>query len=213
MSIAMTATPKHNEQTQKIVQAAVQLFARQGYHGTSTKEIARLAEISENTVFRHFAHKEDIFWAALRSRLEGLKLRRDLMEGIAGREDLEIVVPQILAQLVDTAILRPELLRLIAVAHIEFHWKAATVCYEYLSPIFSAINGYLAVNIENGKMRKLDPAMVTAALATTAIVLPEFSKLLRGAATAYSDNREAVRAYTKFWLDVLAPRQEVLPSA
>ena len=208
----MTFTTKNSDQTVKIVQAAAQLFARQGYHGTSTKEIARIAEISENTVFRHFAHKEDIFWAALRSRLEGLRLRRDLMEGIAGGEDLEIVVPQILAQLVDTTILKPELLRLIAVAHIEFHWKAAMVCYEYLSPIFSAINRYLAANIENGKMRNLDTAMVTAALATTVIVLPEFSKLLRGSAPPYSDNREAVRAYTKFWLDVLAPRPSTASS-
>jgi len=204
----MAASTKRTEQTDKIVQAAVQLFARQGYHGTSTKEIARIAETSENTIFRHFAHKEDLFWTALRSRLEGLKLRRELMEGIAEGEDLEVVVPQILAQLVDTTILKPELLRLIAVAHIEFHWKAATVCYEYLSPIFSAINRYLAENIENGKMRQLDTAMVTAALSTTVIVLPEFSKLIRGSAPTYSDSREAVRAYTKFWLEVLAPRQQ-----
>lgn len=201
----MTVPARNSEQTVKIVQAAAQLFARQGYHGTSTKEIARIAQVSENTVFRHFAHKEDIFWAALRSHLEGLRLRRDLMEGIAGGADPEVIVPQILAQLADTTMLKPDLLRLIAVAHIEFHWKAAAVCNEYLSPILSAINGYLAANIEIGKMRNLDTAMVTAALATTVIVLPEFSRLIHGWAAPYSDNRGAVRAYTKFWLDVLAP--------
>lgn len=206
LSAPMTSPLEKPKQTHKIVQAAAQLFARQGYHGTSTREIARLADISENTLFRHFAHKEEVFWAALRSRLDGLKLRRDVLEGIACSADPEVLVPLILAQLVDTIVLKPDLLRLLAIAFIELHWKAAAVCYECLSPIFSAINGYLAANIENGKMRNLDPVMVTASLVTTVIVLPEFSKLISDAVPPYSDNREVVRAYTKFWLEVLLPR-------
>lgn len=201
----MANLPKNSEQISKIVHAAAQLFARQGYHGTSTREIARLADISENTLFRYFEHKEDLFWAALRSRLCGLELRRDLLAGITESASPEIVLPQLLAQLVDTAILRPELLRLIAVAFIELRWKAAAVCYEHLSPIFSTVNGYLARNIESGKLRNLDSSLVTAALATTVMVHPEFSKLIAGASPPYSDSREAIQVYTKFWLDVLVP--------
>lgn len=203
----MTFQPRNSEQINKIVHAAAQLFARQGYHGTSTREIARLADISENTLFRYFEHKEDLFWAALRSRLSGLELRRDLLSGIAGDANPEVVLPQILTQLVDTAILKPELLRLIAVAFIELRWKAATVCHEYLSPIFSAVNRYLANNMENGKLRSVDPSLLTAALATTVMLHPEFTKLIGGAAPPYSDSREAIRIYTKFWLDVLVPPQ------
>lgn len=203
----MTFPPKNSEQINKIVHAAAQLFARQGYHGTSTKEIARIADISENTLFRYFEHKEDLFWAALRSRLSGLELRRDLLSGIAGGASPEIVLPQILTQLVDTAILKPELLRLIAVAFIELRWKAATVCYEYLSPIFSAVNRYLASNIESGKLRNVDPSLLTAALATSVMVHPEFTKLIAGAPPPYSDSREAIQVYSKFWLDVLVPSE------
>ena len=201
----MTFSSKNSDQITKIVHVAAQLFARQGYHATSTREIARIADISENTLFRYFEHKEDLFWAALRSRLSGLELRRDLMEGIAESASPEVVLPQILAQLVDTAILKPELLRLIAVAFIELHWKAAAVCYEHLSPMFSTVNRYLARNIASGKLRNLDSSLVTAALATMVMVHPEFSKLIAGAPAPYSDSREAIRVYTKFWLDVLAP--------
>ncbi|HEV2135923.1 MAG TPA: TetR/AcrR family transcriptional regulator [Terracidiphilus sp.] len=203
----MTFPTKNSEQVSKIVHAAAQLFARQGYHGTSTREIARIADISENTLFRYFEHKEDLFWAALRSRLSGLQLRRDLLSGIAGDASPEIVLPQILTQLVDTAILKPELLRLIAVAFIELRWKAAAVCHEYLSPIFSAVNRYLASNIESGKLRDVDPSLLTAALATTVMLHPEFTKLIAGAPAPYSDSREAIQVYTKFWLDVLVPSE------
>ncbi len=202
----MSLSLKQSEQMSKIVHAAGQLFARQGYHGTSTREIARVAEISENTLFRYFEHKEDLFWAALRSRLNGLELRRELLEAITERGSPEVVLPQILAQIVDAAIVKPELLRLIAVAFVELNWKAAAVCYEHLSPMFSAVHHYLASNIADGKLRKLDSSMVTAALATTVMVHPEVSKLISGAAPAYADSGEAIRAYTKFWLDILTPQ-------
>lgn len=201
----MTIPPKTTQQTAKIVHAAAQLFARQGYHGTSTREIARIAEISENTLFRHFECKEDLFWAAFRSRLSGLEPRRDLLDSISKSAGPEIVVPLILAQLVDTAILKPELLRLVAVAFIELHWKAASVCQEHLSPVFSAINHYFDRSIESGRMRKLDSSLITAAIASTVLVHPEFSKLISGAQPRYADTDETIRAYSRFWLDVLSP--------
>lgn len=205
----MTFPTRNSEQVNKVIHAAAQLFARQGYHGTSTREIARLADISENTLFRYFERKEDLFWAALRSRLSGLELCRDLLSGIADGAGPEVVLPQIFALLVDTAILRPELLRLIAVAFIELRWKAAAVCSEYLSPIFSAVNRYLARNIEDGKLRNVDPSLLTAALATSVMVHPELTKLIAGAPPPYSDSREAIQVYTRFWLDVLVPQEMV----
>lgn len=188
------------------MQAAAQLFARQGYHGTSTREIARLADVSENTLFRHFDHKEDLFWSALRSRSTGLKLRRDLLDGITGGDDPEVVLPKIIDLLVDTVIFKPELLRLIAVAFLELHWKTEAFCQEFLSPIFSAINHYVEMNIANERVRNLDPTMVTAALVTTVMTHAEISRLIDGDRLSYPGSREAASAYTKFWLDVLAPR-------
>src|SRR5580692_5113664 len=120
----MPTAPKNSERTDKIVQAAVQLFARQGYHGTSTREIARLADVSENTLFRHFDHKEDLFWSAIRSLSTGLKLRRDLLDGMTKCEAPEVVLPKIFDLLTDTVTFSPELLRLFAVAFLELHPKA-----------------------------------------------------------------------------------------
>jgi len=202
----MPTPPKNSERTDKIVQAAVQLFARQGYHGTSTREIARLADVSENTLFRHFDHKEDLFWSALRSRSAGLKLRRDLLDGIAGGDELEIVLPKIIDMLVDTVTFKPELLRLIAVAFLELHWKTESFCQEYLSPIFSAISRFVEMNIENQRVRNLDPKIVTAALVTTVMAHAEISRLIDGDKLPYAGSREAASAYTRFWLEVLTPK-------
>ena len=44
----------------KILQAAQQLFARNGYDGTTTKELSEKAGIAEGTLFRHFTNKKAI---------------------------------------------------------------------------------------------------------------------------------------------------------
>lgn len=46
---------------EKIIKAAFELLSQKGYLGTTTKEIAALAGVSEITLFRHFGSKEKIF--------------------------------------------------------------------------------------------------------------------------------------------------------
>jgi AcrR family transcriptional regulator len=202
----MASALKNSERTGKIVQAAAQLFARQGYHGTSTREIAHLADISENTLFRYFEHKEDLFWSALEASFSGVRLRKDLLDGMADCEAPEVVLPQVLALLVETITFQPQLLSLIAVALIELRWKAESICQQHLAPVFATFTRYLARNIEAGRIRNLDPRMITSALAMTVIVHPDLSRIISGTAPPHPDSREAVRAYTKFWLDILTPQ-------
>jgi len=194
------------ERTDKIVLAATQLFSRQGYNGTSTREIARLADVSENTLFRHFERKEDLFWATLRSHSAWLALCKESLDGITAFDAPEIVLPKILEMLTDTANFRPELLRLIAVAFLELQWKAEAFCQEQISPVCMTIRKYLAMCVKSGRVRDFDPTMVTAAMMTMVLMQPGLTKLIEGENPTYSDGRDAARAYTKFWLDVLAPR-------
>ena len=83
------------------------------------------------------------------------------------------MLEQILSLLIDMATFSPELVRLIGVAFLELHGKAEDVCYGHLAPLFTAIAGYLTTNMENGKLRNLNPAIVTAAMALTVIAQPE----------------------------------------
>lgn len=201
----MSTIQKNTDRTERIVQAATQLFARQGYHGTSTREIARLAGTSENTLFRHFQHKEDIFWSALRNCLAELQFRKDVLDGIAAEQTLEVILPKIFTTLVDTVKFRPHVICLLGVALIEMRWKAEGICQEYFSPIFTAFNRYLAANIENGRIRNVDPLIVTSALTMTVVAHSSVSAFIAGAPRPPWDVRESTRAYTQFWLDMLCP--------
>jgi AcrR family transcriptional regulator len=202
----MPIPAKTSTQKEAILAAASQLFAHQGYHGTSTREIARLADVSENTIFRHFERKEDLFWTALRARCSVIKLRKDMADSLADGVALEVALPRIIEFVSDILNYSPELLRLIAVAMLELQWKADLFCDEYLAPAFTAISKYLATVVANGKARNVEPTMVTAAMTTMILVYPWFSRHTSSGETRYPDSRAAQRAYLAFWLDVLAPK-------
>ena len=49
----------------KTIEAAINLFAKQGYHGTSTLQIAKEAGVSQATVFKYFKTKEDLLYSII----------------------------------------------------------------------------------------------------------------------------------------------------
>src|ERR1700751_2562909 len=60
-----------DERHKAIVKAAVPLFARKGFAGTTTRELAEAAGISEALLFRHFPSKQLLYRKILPLGLEG----------------------------------------------------------------------------------------------------------------------------------------------
>jgi AcrR family transcriptional regulator len=58
------ATPR-NPTRQRLVSAALELFAQQGITETTTKQIAELAEVNEVTLFRQFGNKQGLVLAVI----------------------------------------------------------------------------------------------------------------------------------------------------
>lgn len=53
----------------RILCAAAELFARQGYAGTSIADVARAADVSKATIFHHFRSKQALYTALLETSL------------------------------------------------------------------------------------------------------------------------------------------------
>ena len=53
------------EKQENIVNAALKLFAEEGFKSTSTSKVAREAGVSEGLIFRHFGNKEGLLQAIM----------------------------------------------------------------------------------------------------------------------------------------------------
>src|SRR5579871_5726388 len=61
-----------DERRRQLLRVAVDSFARSGFGGTKTKDIAAAAGVSEAILFRHFATKEDLYHAILDAKETGV---------------------------------------------------------------------------------------------------------------------------------------------
>ena len=77
----------------KIIKSALMLFSKKGFLGTTTKEIAKDANIAEVTLFRYFSSKENLFNEVLRSQsfLPTLKDLIPKLESLDYKEALETI--------------------------------------------------------------------------------------------------------------------------
>ena len=65
----MDETLPRGEQTRmQIIQSATRLFIRQGYHGTSMRQVAEEAGTALGGIYNHFSGKEELFVAILMDR-------------------------------------------------------------------------------------------------------------------------------------------------
>ena len=63
--------PKSEQKTEAILCAASALFLINGFQGTSMDAVAQRAGVSKQTVYSHFANKEDLFQACISKKVAG----------------------------------------------------------------------------------------------------------------------------------------------
>lgn len=63
---------------ERIMKAALELFSKQGYFKTTTREIADLAEINELTLFRHFGTKENLFQQTTQAYVQDINIKGEI---------------------------------------------------------------------------------------------------------------------------------------
>ncbi len=185
----------------RIVEAAVQLFANNGFKGASTRDIARLARVNEVTLFRYFPRKNDLFCAAAESRLSRVRMGRELQNKLAKDASLNVTVPMLTEFVLENFFYPPDLLRLIFVAGLEVP-GAERMVREYLGPFFDVVHGYFERCSAKGLIGDVEPAVATLSLAGVVSAHQNFYRLFTDKDLDWS-REESVPAYAHFLLSAL----------
>lgn len=103
----------------EILRAAQELFVRQGYHGTSMRQIASQAGIALGGIYNHFSGKEAIF----RELFMQLHPYREVLPVVehAADESFEALVREAAARMVTVLDRRPDFINLVMIEIVEFN--------------------------------------------------------------------------------------------
>ena len=124
------------EKQEKILASALELFAKEGFHATSTSRVARHAGVSEGLIFRHFGNKEGLLEAILK---EGEERVQRLFSDIVFESDPALVIRKYLDLLV-SLVSNPEELEFWKLQY-KIKWETEQYGEHKMKPIFHALSG------------------------------------------------------------------------
>jgi TetR/AcrR family transcriptional regulator len=75
------------QRSRAIASAALGLFARRGFKGTTTREVARAAGVSEALLFKHFPRKDSLYRAILEMKIRDAERALPLDDSLLALDD------------------------------------------------------------------------------------------------------------------------------
>lgn len=148
------------ERRQRIVEAAVDLFSRKGFRGTTTREIAEAAGISEAMIFKHFATKRELYSAIIEVKSETEELLASAAEAAQGKKNDAGVFRAVGLKMMEQTERDPSLMRLLLFSALEGHELSEIFFESRVRRLHEFLSSYIRKRIEDGRFRSVDALVV-----------------------------------------------------
>lgn len=200
----------------QILHVAVTLFSQRGFGGTTTKEIAQAAGVSEAMVFRHYATKQELYSAILDHKAcSGDQMNPEEMvaEALKQKDD-RAVFEQLALGALEHHETDPEFQRLLLHSALEKHELAEMFFEKFLRRVYELLGGYIAERQHDGAMIKVDPAIIVRAFIGMIIHHSLNNNLWDPERRLLNiSNQEAAKQFTEILLNGISPGSKGTPLA
>lgn len=147
------------DRREQILRVATRIFARRGFQGTTTRQIAEHSGVTEALIFRHFPSKEDLYWAVIERKLIAAAGAAQMNEALAsGRPDREVLAA-VAAQILERRAKDQTLSRLLIYSALENHRLADRFFRTYTAECYERLADFVRERIEQGRFRKVNPML------------------------------------------------------
>ena len=144
-----------------LIVAAASLFAAKGFNGTTTKEIAKAAGVSEALVFKYFPTKRTLYGAILAEKVTVNELL-EAVEVAAKKHDDHRVFTMIASYRIRPGV-DSTLLRLLLFSALEGHELSEMFFGKHHKVFYDHLAAYIRTRIEDGAFRPVDPLLAARA--------------------------------------------------
>lgn len=176
------------------------LFARHGFEGTTTRQIAELARVNEAIIFRHFPTKEDLYWAIIRRKCNNAGRAQMIDEQIAaGGSDLEIF-SSIATQMLSRTRADENITRLLLFTALERHELSQAFFRNFVAQQYESLAGYIRLRIANGAFRHVDPILAARSFLGMVVYHYLLQELFGGKRQCDYDPKATGRMLAELWL-------------
>ncbi|MGB8509345.1 MAG: TetR/AcrR family transcriptional regulator [Pyrinomonadaceae bacterium] len=214
------------ERRQQIVEIAMRLFSARGFRGTTTKEIAQAAGVSEAIIFRHFATKDELYSAIIDHKA---CIGTFTVPGGPAVEAIQCSVADAIKKKDDRAVFEgvalemmrhheqdPQFLRLLLYSALEGHQLAQMFWDRNVRVMYEFLGNYVRERQRDGAFRKLDPRVAVRAF-TSVVIHHSLNNILwdKDKTRRILDipNEDAARAFTDILLNGIATERESPPKS
>lgn len=154
---------KADERRQEIIRAAMEVFARNGFGGSTTREIAENAGISEAMIYSHFRNKEDLYTAIIDEKLQESEPLYYPLDAIRNRDD-QRVFTTIVSNYLDRHGEDTTFLRLLLFSALEGHELASMFVAGPVRKFFEFLADYIRERIDEGAFKPVNPEITSRCL-------------------------------------------------
>lgn len=154
-----------DERRHQILHVAMRLFSEKGFRGTTTKEIANAAGVSEAIIFRHFANKDELYSAILDHKACSSEFQNPfekVAESVAAKDDYGVFYTMALNALEHHA-KDADFLRLMFHSALEDHDLARTFVKNFIANVYEFLGAYISQRQADGAFRALNPRVAVRA--------------------------------------------------
>ena len=147
------------DRRRQILAVATKLFARQGFRGTTTREIAERARVNEAILFRHFPSKESLYWAILEEKCHVSRGHERLEAELKAPGDAREVLARIAEGILQRNTEDTTLSRLLLFSALENHRLSHRYFRTHVARYYDALAEHIRRGIRAGTFRRVDPIL------------------------------------------------------
>jgi AcrR family transcriptional regulator len=150
-------SPAETETRTRILKSALRLFARKGYDGTTTRDLAEAAGVAEGTLFRHFTNKKAIL---VEVATQGwVEILTDLLTELSEMGSYKAVA-QVMRRRMLHLHTNADMLR-VCFMEAQFHPDLRDhIQTEVIAKMTDVAEAFFQTAMEQGIYRQMDPKMV-----------------------------------------------------
>ena len=153
---------KAEERRGHIADVATKLFAKHGFSGVTTRQIAQAAKVNEALLYKHFPNKEKLYTEIIKRKLEeqGDFLDPRMLEG----DDDERIIRYIVETFIQSIGKEKAFMRLMLFSGLEDHRLSTEFLERRIGQVMPHIAKYFGRRVASGAFRKIDPRIAMRAL-------------------------------------------------